>query len=482
MAGINGKTILEIVLSTHALWIISYVFGLILIPRILMDRRRTGATLAWILTIGFLPYIGVPFYFIFGGRRVRRRIEEKLQISSVIEPHISRKNIPLSGAAHAVTEIFRSVDLYPPLPGFSVKLIDNGMRAYRELVNAIEQAHDHIHLEFFILKNDDTGKALLSLLADKARAGIKVRLLLDALGSFCFTRRMFKQYIAAGGQLAFFLPVIPFHKKWSANLRNHRKLVIIDHAIVFTGGMNLAREYMSDKVVAGQWRDFFIKITGDQLWPFQKVFLDDWAFATLDRNPTGNFSFPLFAPGDTGNSIVQVVPSGPDQEYRSLYHGAVMAMHRAQKRIVIATPYFIPDEGIYEALEVAGIRKLEVILIVPRKSNHPMALWAGRSYYQDLLNVGVKIYEYAPSMLHAKAMVIDDDIGVVGSANIDFRSFNLNFELSVFLYQKDDVYGLHQMLRHLIDESIPLDPVVFAARHVSARFWEGACRLLSPVL
>jgi cardiolipin synthase len=350
------------------------------------------------------------------------------------------------------------------------------------LLGLIEEARDHIHAQFFILDVDVVGKRFIHALASRARAGVRVRLLLDAVGSWRALRQIVRPLRKAGGEVAEFLPALPLHRKWSAHLRNHRKLMIADGRTAFTGGMNIGERYMRPRAGPGLWRDSAVTIEGTAVRDLQAIFLDDWAFATEEVRPEGNLfpALPSWA-GKPADGLLQVVASGPDRAMRPIYQGVFTAFTLARGRIWIATPYFVPDEAISTCLENAALRGVDVRLIVPEKSDLKSVELAGRSYFDDLMAAGVKIYHYLPTNLHSKVLIIDEDIGVVGSSNVDIRSFFLNFEMGIFLYGRKEIDALAAGFETDLSFAAELDPAAFGRRPKLVRLLEDTSRIFSPL-
>ncbi len=477
----DGWRIAALVLST-----VGYVFALILIPRIILERRQPAATVAWVLSIALLPVVGVPLYYLVGERRIRRHIRAKIEAvgsaESSVEKRIRPRDLP-SPVARNCGNVLVTAGAPPPVAGNRISLVQQGDEAYRAVLGLIEEARDHIHAQFFILDVDPVGKRFIHALAARARAGIRVRLLLDAVGSWRALRRLVRPLTRAGGEVAEFLPALPLHRKWSAHLRNHRKLLIADGTTAFCGGMNIGKYYMGPKREAHQWRDIGAVIRGPAVRDLQVIFLDDWAFATEEAGPPGHL-FPSFAPVpgiSERTGMLQVVTSGPDRALRPIYQGVFTAFTSARRRIWIATPYFVPDDAIRTSLENAALRGIDVRLVVPEKSDLRMVWLAGRSYFDDLMLSGVKIYLYRHTNIHSKVLIIDDDVGVVGSSNVDIRSFFLNFELGVFLYGEREIAQLASAFEEDISRSLRLDPAGFSRRPRMTRFLEDTCRIFSPL-
>ena len=476
----DGWRIAALILSTAG-----YVFALILIPRIILERRQPAATVAWVLSIALLPVVGVPLYFLVGGRRIRRHIRAKIgaigSIESSVENRVRPQELPSSLSA-TCARVLTAAGAPPPVAGNRVTVIEGGDASYGALLGLIEEARDHLHAQFFILDVDVVGKRFVHALASRARAGVRVRLLLDAVGSWRALRQIVRPLRKAGGEVAEFLPALPLHRKWSAHLRNHRKLLIADGRAAFTGGMNIGERYMRPRAGPGLWRDSAVTIEGTAVRDLQAIFLDDWAFATEEVRPEGNLfpALPSWA-GKPADGLLQVVASGPDRAMRPIYQGVFTALTLACGRIWIETPYFVPDEAISTCLENAALRGVDVRLIVPEKSDLKSVELAGRSYFDDLMAAGVKIYHFLPTNLHSKVLIIDEDIGVVGSSNVDIRSFFLNFELGVFLYGRKEIDALATGFETDLSFAAELDPAAFGHRPKLVRLLEDTSRIFSPL-
>ncbi|HAM34083.1 MAG TPA: cardiolipin synthase [Deltaproteobacteria bacterium] len=469
-----------------ALDIAGYFFAFLLIPRIILERRHPSATLAWMLGIALLPLIGVPLYFLIGVRRIRRHIRAKIAtvgpVASSLSHRLRPEELP-SVLSTLCGRVLVAAGTPPPTEGNRVTFLRGGDEAYDAVLSLIGSARDHLHAQFFILDVDPVGRRFIQALAARAREGIRVRLLLDAVGSWRALRRTVRPLRDAGGEVAAFLPAFPLHRRWSAHLRNHRKLLIADGRKAFTGGMNIGKKYMGPKTAKEQWRDVAAVIEGPALPDLQALFLDDWAFSTEETLPAGVF-FPApvrFTAGEPPPCTLQVAASGPDRAARPIYEGVFAAFAAARRRLWIETPYFVPDDGIGAALRNAALRGVDVRLIVPGTSDLRIVSLAGRSYFDEMMAAGVRIFLYRATNLHTKLLVVDDDVGVIGSPNVDMRSFFLNFELGVFLYDRPQIEAMAAVFRGDLEKSEPVDPVRFARRSRSLQLLEDTCRIFSPL-
>jgi cardiolipin synthase len=331
----------------------------------------------------------------------------------------------------------------------------------------------------FILGRDQTGRRIVELLAGRAREGVKVRLLLDALGCFLSSRGFVDPIRQAGGEVGRFMPVMPFTSRGSANLRNHRKIAIFDGTTAMVGGRNIAREYMGPTPYAKRWRDFGAVIEGPAAVVLGEVFTADWCFVARQPPEVTRKDAQAGGAPVRGKCELQVVASGPDVPGDPLYEGIVAMIQQAEKNIWIVTPYFIPDEVILRSLIVKARAGCAVTLIVPAKSNHPLADFARRNFTRELVKAGGHVFLYGGGMLHAKAVVCDSRVALIGSPNCDQRSLFVNFEIGVLIYTEKEIAAISTWIGELLKQC---DALVVTRRKLLAGILEDVCRLLAPVL
>lgn len=468
-------------LLAHSLEITGYLLAILLIPRILLERRHPGATIAWVLAIGLVPFLGVPLYFLIGGRRIKKVSRKKdwgMPRKSADQAVQALDGLPVD--SQKIARLMMQASIFPPSGGNSIEIIDDGIEAYTTLFNMLESAKKSIEIATFILGPDEVGKTFIQLLAKKASEGLEVRLLLDALGSMRTSGHFSDPLRNAGGRVGIFLPILPVRRRWSANLRNHRKLAVVDGYKALVGGMNIAREYMGPRPYKDRWKDVSMLITGTGTGYIRNIFWQDWVFSTNESiDPDTIDQVPLSFQPD--GSIIQVVGDGPDIPERPLYSGVLAALNRARKSIWVVTPYFVPDDALSESLALAARMGADVRLIMPEKSNHPLVDLAGHSYIDDLVQAGVHFYFYQPGMLHAKLISIDDKLAVVGSANMDIRSFQLNFEIASFLYDSNSVEKVTGVIQSIIKKSRKITLQEITEKSKLRRFSEDICRVFSPL-
>jgi cardiolipin synthase len=423
-------------LLSDLLTIGGFILALFLVARLMSQKKAPANTFAWLLVIVLLPYVGVPLYLIFGGRKLRRLAARKAPLTPQLP------NPPETASAFAtwpVAHTIMSSGAGAPVAGNRLQLLTTGEDTFAALERHITAARHTIHINTFILGRDDTGRRLLQLLTERARDGVKVRLLLDAVGCM-FVRRSFHAALrAAGGEVVKFMPVMPFTSRGSANLRNHRKIAVFDHAAAIIGGHNLAHEYMGAGAYRKRWRDLGALIEGPAATLLNEVFIADWCFASRQPPETLRPGARVETAADRGQAELQVVASGPDVPGDPLYEGIISMIQEAEQSVWIVTPYFIPDDVLLRSLIVKARAGREVTLIVPERSNHPVTDFARRYYVRELCQAGGRVLLFRPGMMHSKAVIVDDRIGLLGSANFDLRSLFVNFEIGVVVHTKADV-------------------------------------------
>lgn len=464
-------------LLPHLLTVLGFLLALFAIARLLSERKQPGNTFAWLLAIAFIPYVGVPLYLLLGGRKVRKLAARKARLCPVIA------GLPPSPAADFPTaRLLTGNGVCPPVGGNRVQFLTSGEDAFAHLERGLREARHSIHLMTFILGRDVVGKRIVKLLAQRAREGVKVRVLLDALGCFPSSGRFCDPIRDAGGEVVKFMPVLPLQTRGSANLRNHRKVVIIDHKFAGIGGRNLALEYMGPTPLKKRWRDFGAVVEGPAVSLLNEIFLADWSFASGQPLEQLQAQIPVAtAIPFAGNSDLQIVASGPDVSGDPLYEGILSLVEAANRSIWIVTPYFIPDEVLLRLLVLKSRSGADVRLVVPARSNHPITDWARRYALRELQGAGAKVLLYGPGMNHAKVILVDESIALWGSANLDLRSLFVNFEVGAVTYSPTDAAAVAAFMRDTFAHCRPL-----AAPTKQRKFFpamgEEISRLLAPLL
>lgn len=449
---------------------------------VILDNRHPVKTLAWIMVLIFLPVIGLVFYFFFGQSARKERMISKRSFI-----HIARK--PLRGywrkppldfpeECQQLAALFRRMNRSMPFGGNHVDIYTDGSGKISALLQAIAKAQHHIHMEYYIWEDDALGRLLSDALADKARQGVKVRVMYDDVGSWRLKKPFFDRMREAGIEVHPFLEVhFPIFSR-RMNYRNHRKIAIIDGRIGFIGGMNIADRYLKG-LPWGNWRDTSLRISGMAVQGLQTVFLMDWCFVTGEQISDSAY-YPL--QDAQGDSHIQIVTSKPVGRWREIMQGYLHAIASARRYIYIQTPYFMPTEQILTALQTAALSGVDVRIMLPWKSDSRVVQMCSRSYLRDVMEAGVKVLFYQRGFLHAKTLVIDDHISSVGSTNMDFRSFEYNFEVNAFMYDSFTAVRLRDIFLADQQHCTHISSQRWARRSLWRKVEESFFRLLAPLM
>ncbi len=442
---------------------------------VIMQKRAPAATLSWLMALAFLPYLGFLIYYVLGPQRIdRSQRKRKLSHDNVG----GRQPGPANEKDAALNRTAQFMTGMPATTASKVELLIDGGPTYDALVKAIEAAQQHVHVEYYIFLGDRTGTRIRDALIERAKAGVKVRVLLDGIGSR-LSSKFTKPLEEAGAELAFFHPVrwwMTFFARPKLNMRSHRKIVICDGKVGFTGGINVTDDE-NNQLKDDAFHDMHMRLEGEVVHWLQIAWLEDWHYATDKQLALDSVS----APAAKGPISAQVIPAGPDNEWEPVHRVEVSAIHRAQSRVWLATPYFVPSRAALFALEAAAMRGLDVRVMVPKRSDSRMVTPAARSYFDRLLEAGVRIFEYGPRMMHTKALLIDEEISILGTSNFDARSFALNFEIVVLFCDTGVASDLSSSLA--VDLAAASEVTKDSLRPAFlSRLSEGVARLFSPIL
>ena len=467
--------------------ILSYGLTLLLLPVVLLVKKRQSvSSVAWMLAIVFMPIGGAVLFLLFGINRVERRKASKLRSTEKLaeqRPQYSApQRLPRDDDRPETRRLMRLAQRLTdtwPTEGNDIELLTDTNRTLGLIEQALLGARESIHLEYYIWQPDKTGTRIRDLLIKKAREGVRVRFLYDGFGSFWLTKRFLRPMREAGIQIATFLPGQTFRERWSLNLRSHRKIAVMDSRVAFTGGMNIGDEYIGRSSAFGFWRDSHLRVVGPEVWQHQVVFAEDWFYATGEVLPEIESLPPESAHGTV---TAQTVSGGPEDETSVFQALMLSAINEAHDRILLMTSYFAPPSAIIAALENAAFRGVRVRLLLSGRLNHLGALLAGRSIYDSLLKAGVEIAEYQRGLLHSKTLTIDGHWSLVGSPNLDCRSLFLNFESGVILYDQRLAEQLEQQFELDTKDSKPIHPETWEHRPWFHIVGENFCRLFTPVL
>ena len=449
-------------LAAHIALMITTALALLATSVLLRQQRAPQATMAWLLAIVLVPYVGLPLYLALGVRKESQR-------SIAFPDHPTA--VPLSDAL-AHDRQLRDEGLPPAVTGNTVRLLTTGEAAYDGLIDLVTNAERSIWMEVFILGDDVTGRGFLDAMTERARNGLDVRLLLDAVGSRPLPKQRLQPLRDAGGHVAYFEPLLHTPLRGRSNLRNHRKIAVADEARAFAGGMNVAVEYMGPTPHAGRWHDLAFRLDGPAVGDFTAVFRSDWAWSSREPLPDASA-----LPETTGSTTAQVVPSGPDVPTDALFDLVLGLVYGATESVWLVTPYFVPDDAFTRALAAAARRGVDVRLVTPDPSNHHIADLARGPALRQLEAAGVRILRYTHGMIHAKSLVADG-VALVGSANFDPRSLFLNAEAALVLTEAADVSTLASWIEALGKASVEGTGAVTPGR---ARL-EGLAGLVSPLV
>ena len=473
---------------------VNYLFVLNIILALVVvgfERRNPTATLSWLLVMLFLPGIGFVLYLFLGQdlRKVRlfyiKEGEEREIYPFVQQQDENFHNNQLIFNDNRIQEYKEIIHLHLNNQALytqdnSVEIFKEGHKLYRELTAALEQAEKYIHIEYYIIRNDNLGRAIMEVLIRKALAGVEVKLLYDGMGCMQLPHKFFEPLIKAGGKTAIFFPPLLPYINLRINYRNHRKICLIDGMDGFIGGFNIGDEYLGISKEFGYWRDTHIRIKGSALDELELRFLLDWRYASHDNFIAEARYFPTRLPqGDTG---IQIVSSGPDSKWSAIKNGYLRMISSARHNIYLQTPYFVPDDSILEGLRIAALSGIEVCLIIPGKPDHFFVHWASLSYVGELLEAGVRCFTYNRGFIHSKLIVIDGLVSTVGTANIDIRSFELNFEVNAFIYDAEVSQEFEAAFIKDLEDCTEITMEGYLSRSMGVRIKEAFCRLLSPLL
>ena len=466
------------------------IIGVLLVGTVIFfENRNPEKTVAWLIILAVFPVVGFLLYLVLGRNARKHKLfhhkyiggQRLKRVVTAQSRHLTEKEV-FFGEVERKKRLVRLLmrNAWAPLTANNrACVLTNGQEKFAALLEAMRQAKHHIHLQYYIFKNDEIGHETHEILRRKAREGVEVRVILDGLGSRKIPEDFLDAMRRAGAQLEMFFPLrFPFVTS-KLNFRNHRKIVVVDGRVGFLGGMNIGDEYLSRDPHLGFWRDTHLQLEGDSVHMLQMTFLNDWYFITRE-SIEGREYYPV--PDEHGRQLVQVIASGPDSDWESIRETFFTALATAERKIYIETPYFVPDESIIMALKTAALSGIDVRLIVQGIPEYKLTYWASRSYFEELLKAGVKVYKYYKGILHSKVMLVDDVVGIVGSANMDIRSFQLNFEVSALFYNRGFVARLEEDFMQDLACSEQVQYEQFQRRTLSDRFKESGARLLSPLL
>ncbi len=430
--------------------VLFYVMAIVSALEAIVKGRTAQGAIAWTVSLLTLPFISVPLYLVFGRNRFDGYLEQRDEIEAESRrllqrtgPSVSAHVVPASPDTPLYTSLFNLARM-PATAGNEVELLIDGQQTFDSIAQGLASAKKYILFQFYIIRDDDLGRRLGRILADRARAGVRVFLLYDEIGSHAFPRsKLYRQLQTTGVQVAPFNTTQGHRNRFQLNFRNHRKIVVVDGESAWIGGHNVGNEYLGLNKKIGHWRDTHTRVSGPAVLGAKLAFATDWRWAT---HATLDVEWD-FQPTGSGSSTVLVFPSDPASEYEEaglMYHQAIVA---ARQRIWIASPYFVPDHAIISALQLAALRGVDVRVIIPDQPDGPVVAMANWSFTRELLHSGVKIYRYQGGFMHQKVFLMDSDVAGVGTANFDNRSFRLNFEITLLVQDTLFAARVERMLK-----------------------------------
>ena len=470
----------------NIIFLVYQIIAIAAVIHVIMDNRQPAKTMAWALVIWFIPVVGIVFYLFFGintrkERHVSERSMNQLTKRSMLE-FVEQKDLRLPEKHKPLIDLFVNQNLSLPFKDNKVEIYTDGYQFFPALLSAIHEAKNHIHIDMYIFADDALGMLVSDALIAKRREGVEVRVIIDDVGCWNVKHRFFERMREEGIEVASFLPVHFPSFTSKVNYRNHRKIIVIDGCVGFIGGMNIALRYVKG---TGRmpWRDTMIKVLGGAVYALQRAFLVDWYF--VDRTLLSDRKYYPSSLRDelaTNNCLAQVVTSGPVTPYPEIMQGFVRVILGARRYLFLETPYFLPNDSVLFALKTAALAGVDVRVLCPRYSDARFVEWASRSYLREIQEAGVQVSLYKPGFLHSKLMVCDDAITTCGSTNLDFRSFENNFEANIFFYDEGIALRMKKVFLDDEKQSVLLKDVPERMNSgFFVRLWESVTRMLSPL-
>jgi cardiolipin synthase len=468
----------------NIIYVVYKIIVILAVIHVILDNRQPAKTMAWTMVIYFVPVVGIVFYLFFGintrkERYVSDRSMNQLTKRSMLE-FAEQQDLQLPEKHKPLIDLFINQNLSLPFKDNQVDILTDGYQFIHHLLADIRLAQNHIHIDMYIIADDALGELIADALIDKAREGIEVRLIYDDVGCWNVKHRFFERMREEGIEVRSFMPVRFPSFTSKVNYRNHRKIIVIDGKVGFIGGMNIALRYVQG-TGKQSWRDTMLRVRGGAVYALQRSFLMDWYF--VDRTLLSDRKYyPNNISGESNNCLAQVVTSAPVTPYPEIMQGYVRIITGAKNYLYLETPYFLPNESVLFALKTAAMAGVDVRVICPRQSDAKFVEWASRSYLREVMEAGVKVMLYEAGFLHSKLLVCDDMVSTCGSTNVDFRSFDNNFEANIFFYDQDLALRIKDVFLEDETQSVLLkDTPEWTNRKILTRLWESLTRMLSPL-
>ncbi|MFC9596469.1 cardiolipin synthase [Peribacillus butanolivorans] len=456
---------------------------------IFLENRDPAHTIAWLVVFGAFPIIGFMFYFLFGRNFRKERIFRKkyfldkqsfVKIDSEAELNY-RKFKEMEEHPQKLFSLAQRLGNSPISFTTETRILTNGEETFSNIIQELKKAKHHIHLEYYIVRDDHIGGVLKDVLIQKVREGVKVRFIYDAVGSWKLARSYIYELRNVGVEIVAFGPLrLPLLNN-KFNFRNHRKIIVIDGSVGFMGGLNIGDEYLGRNPNFGFWRDTHLMVKGEAVRTLQLIFLQDWYYST-DHSFLSDEYLQTSLPLHHEHGGVQMIAGGPDSEWTIIKSIFFKMITSAEESVWIASPYFVPDDDIFQALKVAALSGLDVRLLVPKNPDKRIVFHASRTYFPEMLAAGVRIFQYNEGFMHSKIVIVDHKLASIGTTNMDMRSFHLNFEVNAFLYRTESTQHLVNDFLEDIKVSQEVNIDEFTKRNMGLKILESTCRLLSPLL
>ncbi|MFC0524579.1 cardiolipin synthase [Pontibacillus salicampi] len=454
---------------------------------IFLERKQVSTTWAWLMVLFFIPIVGFLLYLFLGQNLSRRKIFKLSSEASEFFSSLKVKQTEQLDLHNKTDYPFQELMYMNLVNNDSIYTMDNEVEVFtdgkdktEDLIQAIENAEYFIHIQYYIVRHDRTGRRIIEALTQKAAEGVEVRFLYDDMGSINLRKSVLKPLIEAGGMVAAFFPSRIPYLNLRLNYRNHRKIAVIDGDIGYVGGFNIGDEYLGMVKKFGYWRDTHFKIRGSAVYSLETRFYLDWNHASKNKLPASPMYYPEMETSDTIG--MQIITCGPDSEWQQIKNAYIKLILSAKESVYIQTPYFIPDDSLMDAIKIASLSGVDVRIMIPNKPDHMFVYWATYAHIGQLLDAGVRSFTYENGFLHAKTLVVDGKVASVGTANIDVRSFKLNFEVNAIVYDETTSRKLHQIFLEDLKYCNEITKEVYQNRTNLIKMKESISRLLSPIL
>lgn len=471
--------------------IVLTIYSVFIAVVIFLESKNPSKTISWLLILFIIPIVGFILY-IFLGQNIRKKYKFRKKRYDDFQP--MSDNVDLQKKLIEDLNIFedsrsnvrnRLICLLlknsdsPFTINNKVEVLTNGEATFKSIIEELKKATDHIHLEYFIIRNDNISNEIKRILIEKAQNGVEVRLIYDSVGCWRLGRDYVKQLKNAGVQVHQFFPVFMPVLSRELNYRNHRKIIVVDGKVGFLGGLNIGDEYLGYDPKLGFWRDTHLRIEGEGVYSLQNIFLMDWRFVSKAQISSSKY-YPKLK--YYGEELIQITSSGPDSDWKSIMQAYFTMISNAEERVWITTPYLVPGESINTALMVAALSGVDVRIIIPDKPDHFLVYWASRGNVEDLLKAGVKVYSYVEGFIHSKVLLVDGVAATVGSANLDIRSLEINFEVNSFIYDEDVIKRLEYDFEKDLENSKEILLEEYSKRSIFKKIKESIGILFSPLV